>query len=165
MSARDLSEQLSRIVEKAIEEHELEKFEDYWELFEATANIKEVQAFFLRTEVYRDTVLIMGEAAYCNLAIIGDGLLIDIEGDDSDGTGSLTFHSLASVSGVSIHAEPLQNLPSSRGASLVVLANRAGEEDVGLHWVAKTEEEEERLLRFAEALVEALSKTQGFQGV
>ena len=160
MTTRDLSAQLKRIVEKAIEEHELESFAEYWELYEATANTKEVQAFFLRTEVQEDAaVFIIGEAVYCNVAIIGDGLLIDIEGDDSDGTGSLVFHSLASVSGVSIHAEPLQNLPSSRGASLVVLANRVGEEGIGLHWVAKTEEEEERLLEFAEALVEAISKT------
>ena len=95
---------------------------------------------------------------YCNVALIGDGLLVDVEGDDSDNKGSLTYRSLEFVSGVSIYAGPLRGLDSSRGASLVVVTRKVGEEGIGLHWIAKTEEEEEHLLQFAQTLLKAISK-------
>ena len=157
MNARDLSAQLNRIVEKAIEEQELAKLGEYWELYEATTHVSEVQAFFIRIEA-QNSALVLSRGGYCNVAIIADGLLIDIEADDSDNSGSLTVQSLESVSDISIHKGSLQNLSSTRGASLVVLANRIGEEDIGLHWAAKTAEEEEHLLQFAEALVQSISK-------
>ena len=69
----------------------------------------------------------------------------------------MTFHPLESVSGIEIHAEPLRGLDASRGALLVVLAYRVGEEDIGLHWVAKTEQEKEYLLKFARVLVSEIS--------
>ena len=157
VSTRDLSAQLNRIVEKAIEDQQLAKFQEYWELYEATIHVTEVQAFFVRSEV-QESAVTPNRGGYCNVAIIADGLLIDIEADDSDNSGSLTVQSLKSVSDISIHKGSLKNLSSSRGASLVVLANRIGEEDIGLHWAAKTAEEEEHLLQFAEALVQAISK-------
>ncbi len=155
MNTRNRSAQLARIVEQAIEEHDLEKFADYWELYENTADIQSIKEFFVRIErrPYSSS-----RRAYCNVAIIGDGLLIDIEGDDNDNTGYLTFNSLESISGIEIHLEPLRGLDSSREASLIVIANRVGEEDIGLNWVAKTEEEEEHLLQFARVLVKEISK-------
>ena len=157
MSARRLSVQLASIVEQAVEQHNLVKFAQYWELYLKTTDVQGIEGFFVTTEVQGHAI---GHTvgAYCNVAIIGDGLLIDIEGDDEDNTGSLTFHPLESVSGVEIHAEPLRGLASSRGALLVVIANQVGEEDIGLHWVAKTAEDEEHLLAFAKILVKAISE-------
>ena len=66
--------------------------------------------------------------------------------------------SLDSISGVSIHAGSLPGLPSSNGASLVILSRRPAETNVGLHWVAKSDEEEEHLLSFAKCLVQVISK-------
>ena len=109
----------------------------------------------MRTEIQDDA---FSGGGYCNVAIIADGLLIDIEGDDNDNTGNLTFQPLESISAVRVRAEPLRGLDHSRDALLVVLANRVGEEGVGLHWVAKTEEDEERLLAFAKTLVKAISE-------
>ena len=68
------------------------------------------------------------------------------------------MESLDSISRVSIHAGSLPGLPSSNGASLVVLSRRLAETNVGLHWVAKSDDEEEHLLRFAKCLVQAISK-------
>ena len=132
------------------------KFAQYWELYEDTTDIQSIKGFFVRTKV-EDHALDYTGGGYCNVAVICDGLIIDIEGDDEDKTGSLTFHPLESVSSVEIHAEPLRGLDASRGALLVVLANRVGEEDIGLHWVAKTEQEKERLLKFAQVLVSEIS--------
>ena len=131
------------------------KFAQYWELYEDTTDIQSIKGFFVRTE---PLARYYSGGGYCNVAIIADRLLIDIDGDDGDNTGSLTFHPLESVSGVEIHAEPLRGLDSSRDALLVVLANQVGEEDIGLHWVAKTEEDEEHLLAFAKTLVKAISE-------
>ena len=154
MSTRDRSGQLARIVERAIEEHNLVKFAQYWELYENTADIQSIKGFFVRIErrPYSSS-----RRAYCNVAIIGEGLLIDIEGDDNDNTGNLTFQSLESISGVQVRAGPVRGLDSSRDALLVVIANRVGAEGIGLHWIAKTEQDEEHLLQFAKVLVEEIS--------
>ncbi len=156
MSSRDRSEQLTRIVQQSIEEHRFAKFARFWELYESTTDIQRIEAFYIRTEV-QDSWLIPNGGGYCNVAIIGDGLLIDIEGDDNNGTGNLTFQTLKSVGAVEIHTSPLQGLHSSQGASLVVLTN-SDEGDIGVHWVAKTEDDEEHLLQFAQTLVRAISK-------
>ncbi len=152
VSSRDRSTQLTRIVQRAIEEHQFTKFARFWELYERTTDIQRIDAFYIRTEV-----LISNGGGYCNVAIIGDGLLIDIEGDDNNSTGNLTFQTLKSVGEVEIHTSPLQGLHSSQGASLVVLTNSV-EGDIGVHWVAKTEDDEEHLLQFAQTLVQAISK-------
>lgn len=156
MSTHSLSAQLASIVEQAVEQHNLVKFAQYWELYLNTTDLQGIEGFFVRTEVQGHAIGYTG-GAYCNVAIIGGGLLIDIDGDDGDNTGSLTFHPLESVSGIEIHAEPLRGLDASRGALLVVLAYRVGEEDIGLHWVAKTEQEKEHLLKFARVLVSEIS--------
>ena len=110
MSSRDRSTQLTRIVQQAIEEHQFTKFARFWELYERTTEIKRIEAFYIRTEV-QDNWLIPNRGGYCNVAIIGDGLLIDIEGDDNNSTGNLTFKTLTSVGEVEIHTSPLQGLP------------------------------------------------------
>ena len=155
MTTRNLSAQLASIVERAIEVHKLEKFAEYWELYADAADVQSIKGFFVRTE---PRASFYSGGGYCNVAIIGDGLLIDIEGNDNDNTGNLTFQPLESISAVRVRAEPLRGLDHSRDALLVVLTNRVGEEGVGLHWVAKTEEDEEHLLAFAKALVKAISE-------
>ncbi|MDE2860005.1 MAG: hypothetical protein OYI31_06285 [Chloroflexota bacterium] len=157
MSARERSSQLTRLVERIIEEKQLEKFQEYWELYEETCPVNSVAAFYLRTEARAD-YLGRKSGDYCNVAIIGDKLLVDIEADDSDDSGNLIVQPLRSFSDISIHIGPLRNLESSRDASLVVLANRAGDEEVGLHWVAKTEEDEDHLLEFAKVLIRVVSE-------
>ena len=152
MTNRNRSAELDRIVARAIENIRLYAFERYWDLYKHTAEISNVRGFFVKTQ--SDTF----RSGYCNVAIIGDGLLVDIEGDDSRNSGSLTFDSLSSITTVSIHDGPLPGLSSSNGASLVVCANRVNETEIGIHWVAKTEEEEEHLLYFSECLVREISK-------
>ena len=50
MSGPDRSDLLEQIVEKAIEEHKLVKFAEYWELYRNTTDISSIQRFFVRTE-------------------------------------------------------------------------------------------------------------------
>ena len=88
MSNGSPSSQLEQTVERSISDGRLEMFSRYWELYWRTAAVTEVDCFFVRTES-RSTA-----GGYCNAAIIGDGLLVDVEGDDGDRSGSLTAHSL-----------------------------------------------------------------------
>lgn len=154
MTTRNYSTQLARIVEQAIEDNNLQTLEQYWELYQRTGEISNVQAFFFRTEIGRFS------GGYGNVAIIGDGLLVDIEVNDSRNTGSLTLRSLDSVVEVMVHAGPLPGLPDSQGASLVVVTEVAGQADAGPHWVATTPGEEDYLLRFAGVLVKEISSRQ-----
>ena len=152
MSNGDRSDQLAQKVDRVIDENDLPTFAEYWELYERAEFMLNVQRFFVSSE----SQLPLG--GHCNVAIIGGGLLVDIEGDESSRSGSLTLSPLDSITTVSIHAGPLPGLPGSRGASLVVIADGVGETDIGLHWIAKTEEEEDHLLNFAQFLVQSISK-------
>ena len=155
MTTRNRSSQLTRTVKKAIEEQKLDKLVEYWELYQDTCRVSFVEAFYMRTESHRSK----SGGSYCNIAVIGDGLLVDIEADDADSSGNLAVYPLKSLSDLSILTGSILNFAPSQGASLVVLANRLGEEGVGLHWVAKTEEDEENLQRFAKSLIQAISKS------
>ena len=152
MSSGSPSSQLDQTVERLIRNGRLAMFARYWELYQRTSVITEVQSFFVRTE---DGSAVGG---YCNAAIIGDGLLVDVEGDDRDRSGSLTAHSLDAFDEVFIHDGPLRGLPSSQGARLVVVAELKGQESAGTHWVAKTLAEEDMLLDFAAVLIGAISR-------
>ena len=124
-------------------------------MYESAADLTNVQAFYVQTD---SQALFGGPTRYCNVAVIGDGLIVDIEGNDDTRSGSLSLERLDSITSISIHAGALPGLSSSQGASLLVLADRADESGVGLHWIAKTEEEEKHLLNFAQCLVQAISK-------
>ena len=152
MSSSGTSASLSKTVEAAIGEHDLSIFAKYWKLYEETADTSSIQRFYINVESQQ-----FYAGGYCNVAIIGDGLLIDIEGDDIRGSGGLIMESLESVTKVSIYAGPLPGLQNSQGASLVVTADSIGESDIGFHWIAKTEDEEKHLTLFAKSLVNAIS--------
>ena len=153
MSNIDRSVQLSRIVESAIEEHGLDMFAQYWELYEETADISEIQRFYVNIEPQQTS-----GGGYCNVAIIGDGLVVDIEGDDVRRSGSLSLDSIEKISSVGIHMGQLPGLPNSQNASLVVVVQRVGESDVALYWTARADDDEERLLEFARVLVQRVSR-------
>ena len=145
MSNRD---NLSKIVEKAIEEHRLDTFARYWNLYEDTVAISDIQQFYVRIEPNLNS-----SGGYFNAAIIGDGMLVDVEGDDEQRSGSLVVHALDSVYGVSVHSGTLPGIPNTQNATMIVLAYQPGVNDIGFHWFAKTDEDEERLVQFAKVLV------------
>ena len=140
-------EQLDRIVTQGITLHNA-KFRQYWELYKQAAEIPDVEGLFVKIEE---------EARYSNVAVVGDGRLVDIEGDDSDDSGNLHIYSLGAVREVIIRLGSLPSLPSTKGATLLVVTRLAGQDGTGPYWVAKTPEQEEKLLSFAQCLVQAIS--------
>ena len=155
MTSRNQSVQLISAVEQVIEVYGLDVFEQYWELYKEIGGISNVQRFYVRTGA---SAADAADVSFCHAAIIGDGLLVDIQGDDCLKSGGLRFNSLASIVQVSIHDGPVDGAPSSEGASLVVVASRPNDAGPGLHWVAKTEQEENHLLPFAKTLARALGR-------
>ena len=157
MTNRDRSPLLNQIVRDASEEHGLETFLQFWRLYEKIAPVSCAQAFYVREGANQ---WIYSRVNYFNVAIIGDGLVVDIEGDDGTRKGGLSIQSLRSVTRVTVHPGSLPGLRNSQNAKLVVITSNAGESEVGLHWVATTDEQEAHLLRFAGALTNAMSENQ-----
>ena len=155
MTSRDRSHQLDQIVRDATEEHGLNTFLQYWELYKSVSSISRIQAFYVREGADQQHY---SRVSYLNVAIVGDGLVVDVEGDDNTRRGGLSVRSLKSVTDLAIHPGPLPGLRNTQNAKLVVITKSAGESEVGLHWVAATEDEEKHLLRFAQALMSTMSE-------
>ena len=124
------------------------KFRQYWDIYKLTAEVSDIQGLVFRIDA---------DTGYCNIAIVGDGRIVDIEGDDGDGSGNTNIYPLRSVSEVIFHRGSLPSLRRSPGASLMVLLRLVGRDGSGPYWVAKTPEEEELLVGFGRTLVQAVS--------
>ena len=88
-------------------------FAQYWELYEETADTSKIEWFYLNVEPQQPL-----KGGYCNVAIIGGGLLIDVEGDDTNHSGSLSLGPLESFSSVAMQKGALPGLSHSQDASL-----------------------------------------------
>jgi hypothetical protein len=124
------------------------KFHQYWDIYELIAEVSEIQGLFIRIDE---------DAGYCNIAIIGDGRIVDIEGDDGNGSGNTHIYSLRSVGEVLFYRGSLPSLRRSVGASLLMVTRIVGRDESGPYWGAKNPEEEELLVGFGQALVKAIS--------
>ena len=123
-------------------------FRQNWETYKQIAEVSEIQGIFFGLDA--------DEGRY-NVAIIGDGRIVDIDADDGINSGGTFITSLSSIGQVILLRKSLASIPRSIGASLLLVARFRGTEEIGPYWVAKTPEEEERLLSFARTLVQAVS--------
>ncbi len=144
MEGRNQTESLSNIVAGALSHGEFSSFRKYWKLYKQTTPLTEIAGFFFRSEP---------NEGYFNLAILGEGRVIDIEGDDKENKGNLSVIGTDSVEEVIFRIEPLPNLRNAQNASLTVLLKRTGQGATGPYWAAMTPEEEERLHDFAQRLI------------
>lgn len=141
-------EQLADAIARALALNNTGRFREYWELYKQTAEVSEVEDLFFRIEE---------EAGYCNMVILGDERIADIEGDDGHSSGSLRVYPLSSVSEVILHRGSLPSLRRSQGARLVVLLNLTGQDGAGPYWTALTSEEEHQLTGFARSVIRSIS--------
>ena len=143
------AEQLAEAVARVLALNNTAKFRQNWDLYKQTTEVSEIKGLFIRMEE---------DEGYCNIAIIGDGRVVDIEGDDRDGSGDTIVFPFRAVSEVIFHRGSLPSLRRSTGALLIVIARIISREQSGPYWVAKTPEEEEQLMVFARTLVQAVSE-------
>ena len=153
MNQPNLSQQLEQDVDQLLQSHNLSTFRYYWELYKRAFRWDEIQAYYL---------IIDPATTYGNVAMLGHGKLIDIDGDDSTGAGYLGIQDLASIGAVIFRRGQIEGFSHSQGASLVVFTRLIGEPDSGPYWVARTELDEERLIVFARLLVDSTPTANSF---
>ena len=150
MSEQDLTEQLHRVVDSISSEHDLEVLEEYWELARHALKGRPIRRFYVQAE-----------KGYANVAILTDGVVADIEGDDREDEGSFAVYRINSLSRVGFYREQVPTVPDSGEAELVMTVHVTGISDLELYWIAKTEPEAEHLLDFGGALVAQLGDNNG----
>ena len=155
MNQPNLSHQLDQAVDDLLQCHKLSTFRYYWELYKRTFPQFEIQAHYS---------VVGTPTEYANAVILGDGKVIDIEGDDETDSGYLAVQDVASIGSVVFHRGHVEGFSRSQGASLVVFTRLVGETDSGPYWVARTELEEDRLIMFARRLVDSLPRADSLGG-
>lgn len=142
------SQSLHASVSEMLGQYGLSTFSRYWKLCNQAERMKDVEAFYC---------FATAEPKYGNVAIITNGKVIDVEGDDSDGSGSVTIRDLSSIAAVHLRTAPIEGYKRAESASLAVSTRLVGESNAGPYWVAVTAQEEERLIQFTSALTDFIS--------
>ena len=145
MSEQPQTVRIDEIASEIISHDRTNMFYNYWSLYKQTAYLSDVKDFFFRSDP---------EEGYHNLAIIGDGKVVDIEGDDTNHSGNLGIIRLSSVARVFLRLHPFPNLAHAEDASLTLLISLLGQEGTGPYWGAKSSKEEERLRAFSRTLIQ-----------
>ena len=147
MPGSDYTKQMETVVERTIEENELEAFAEYWGLSKELIAGLPVRAFYLAAD-----------EGYGNLAIITDRSIIDIEADDDDDDlGYISLTTIESIAKVHFRAGPVQTVPNSEDAQLTIILSIAGATGSGPYWIAETDAEYKHLTRFGAALTSAIN--------
>ena len=153
LTINNRSNSLVQIVEEAIAEHSLSKFSEYWELCKRTVDTSDVEQFYVMVEPRSQ----LGSAGgYCDAAFLLRDLVVGIEGDDDQGTGNFVVLRLEHIRDVTFLLGSLPGLPRSQGALLTAVLRGVGSSEVLAYWAAKTDEEEKKLVRFTQCLIERL---------
>ena len=147
MPSGDYTKQMLAAVERAIEENELEAFEEYWDLAKELVDDLPIRAFY-----------VVADDGYGNVAIITDRSIIDIEADDDDDDlGYISVTTIESIAKVHFRAGPVPTLPDSEDAQLTIILSITGATGSGPYWIAETDDECKHLTRFGAALMGAIN--------
>lgn len=147
MPTNDYTEQMKAVVERSIEENELEAFEEYWDLAKELVEALPIRAFY-----------VVADEGYGNLAIITDRSIIDIEADDDDDDlGYISVTTIESIGKVHFRTGPVPTLPDSEDAQLTIILSITGATGSGPYWIAETDAECKHLKRFGAALMGAIN--------
>ena len=148
MNLSEETARLEQIIEDLIRQHNYDTFRKYWEIYRDTAQIADASAVHIVSKP---------SDGYLNVAIIGEGLVVDIEGEDGPRRGELNVDPIKGIGGMLISTEPLPGFPKLNGASLAVVTKLMGEPNAGPYWGAWSQEEETTLKDFARSLRDGLS--------
>ena len=135
--------QLMDRVDSLREKYRSESFERNWGFYKASLDIQDIEEFIVRT---------VPAMKYIGVAVLGEGLVIDVDGCEDVSVGGVMLVPLSMVRSVHFVTEPLESLPLTEDSTLVVTTRLTGATSAGPYWVAANREEEEDLLRFAGVL-------------
>lgn len=124
----------------------IETFASYWKVAVEVVGEETVHSYF---ETY--------EKGYGNVAILTDGFIIDVEGDDEDGTGVVGVFDLRRIDSVGLLQGPVDFIEDTNANSLTLVTNLT-DEPSGPWWTTDDEAEKATLRRFAKAALERLKE-------
>ena len=150
VESENMRVQLLEQVDTMRQRYPSESFERYWGFYKASTDIQDVKAFLIKT---------IPETKYIDVAVIGDGLVVDVDGCEDGSESGLAFFSLKTLRSVHFHTEAIASLPFTEGSSLVVTTRYSGPAAPTPYWMAATPEEEENLLGFANVLARLVGST------
>lgn len=165
MAVRNYSKTLDLIVEDILKEQgKGGTFQNYWEISRDTIGKLPVRKFYVHTR--QTNMAFYGRVTYLNVAILTDGLVIDIEGNITtnslvsfsypDASDGFTVTHLKSIGTVKFQNGPIKTLRETSNAQLVLSAQVIGEDGIGAYWIAITDNEYDYLVEFGKALIEAI---------
>ena len=147
MPDHDDAKKLESMVERILQENDLEAFAEYWDLGRELMEGLLVRAFYVYTE-----------GSYANLGIVTDKLIVDIATDEEDDTvDDLAVIALRAVAEAHFHADPVQAIPDSEQAQLTLVLSMVGATDASPYWIAETNTKREPLARFGKAILNAVN--------
>ena len=147
MADLNYSADLESIVNQMLSQSPHEQFKRYWGLYKETAYISNPKGFYFR---------ISQDATYYSIVIAGDTGIVDIDADEDSGHyGEISISPYRHLSAVLLHMGPVPTLPRTQNSMLTV-ACRVGP-IIGPYWSAHSEDEVERLRKFAKILVKSIS--------
>ena len=130
-------------VDSLRQQYPSESFERHWEFYRASLDIQDIKAFLITT---------IPETKYIDVAVIGDGLVADVDGCDDGSHSGLAYFPLKALRSVHFHTGAIASLPLTEGSSLIVTVRLSGPASPAPYWMAATPKEEEDLLGFANVL-------------
>jgi hypothetical protein len=103
-------------------------------------DIQDIEGFLIK---------IMPSMKYIDVAVLGEGLVIDVDGCEDGSVGGVMLVPLGMVRSIHFFSKPLESLPFTEDSTLVVTTRLTGPTPGGPYWMAENPEEETDLLRFA----------------
>ncbi len=145
MATKDYTEQLHLRIKELLKSEDLGVFESHWDMAKELLKDSPIRRYYLYLT-----------DDYANLAILTDGWILDVTGDEDE--GSLNVTQLRALGQIEFHEDPIPNIPDSKDAELVMIAFQFGAPSEYRYWVADNAEEREHLLRFGRATIQAVSR-------
>ena len=127
-------------VDSLREQYPSESFERNWSIYKASLDIQNIEGFLIKT---------VPSTKYIDVAVLGEGLIIDVDGCEDGSVGGVSATSLVMLRSIHFFSKPLESLPLTEDATLVVTTRLIGATSGGPYWVAANQEEEKDLLLFA----------------
>ena len=139
MSDQSRAAELNRVVEEILSRSDHKGFEEYWKLYKESVYISKPLSYFVKVDL---------DGPYCNVAVVGEGKIVDVEKHEQEGIGLLSVRPYHAISSVTAKDSAVEGLPRTEGALLTVYCRGTGSGGAGPYWSATTTEEKEQLRSF-----------------
>lgn len=142
---RSLVRSFDREVRLREREHQLTSFVSYWALALQTLGDHTVIGWFKEFA-----------EGYGNLAVVTEGLIVDIEGDDAADAGHVSVYAIRDIASLDLHIGEVPDISGTTPSSLTLRTNAAAQ-PAGPWWTTDNTELHRDLRQFAAALTSRIS--------